>query len=200
MHQWPEIEGHGSQQRRSTPAQNHDLTGVLLVGGSSRRFGSPKALALFDGETLADRAWRLLGVLCEKRIAVGKQSDGLDLPFELVDDCSEVRAPLAGLVAGLRAMRTAVAIVIPVDCPLLRVEDLEMLATACADAAVSQAGPLPGAFRRTALPVLEHRLTTGELALHSALSQLETRVVMLNPGHLVNANTPEDLAEFAEQK
>ena len=34
---------------------------MLLVGGASTRFGSPKALAQFDGESLAARAWRLLG-------------------------------------------------------------------------------------------------------------------------------------------
>ncbi len=35
------------------------FSGVLLVGGASRRFGSPKALAALDGETLADCAWRI---------------------------------------------------------------------------------------------------------------------------------------------
>jgi len=47
------------------------LTGVLLVGGASARFGSPKALALLGGETLAERAWRLLGEACNERIAGG---------------------------------------------------------------------------------------------------------------------------------
>src|SRR5439155_2781517 len=47
------------------------LTGILLVGGASRRLGSPRALASFDGETLATRAWRTLGAACDERIAVG---------------------------------------------------------------------------------------------------------------------------------
>ena len=36
------------------------LTGVLLVGGASERFGSPKALARFRGETLAEHGRQLL--------------------------------------------------------------------------------------------------------------------------------------------
>ena len=56
---------------------NRPLTGVLLVGGASRRFGSPKALALYQGETLAVRAWRVLGEAFGERIAVGKEEDAL---------------------------------------------------------------------------------------------------------------------------
>ena len=55
------------------------LTGILLVGGASSRFGSPKALARFEVETLGECAWRLLGEVCDERIAVGR-SDGLPFP------------------------------------------------------------------------------------------------------------------------
>ena len=33
----------------------------MLLGGASTRFGSPKALAVLEGETLAERAWRIVG-------------------------------------------------------------------------------------------------------------------------------------------
>ena len=57
---------------------------MLLVGGASTRFGSPKALARIGEETLAERAWRILGEACEERIAVGKHE--YELPFDLLDD------------------------------------------------------------------------------------------------------------------
>ncbi len=91
------------------------LTGILLVGGASTRFGSPKALAQLDGETLAQRAWRILGEVCDERLAVGKTADALPLPFALVDDGTDVRAPIAGLVAGLLAAANDVSVVLPVD-------------------------------------------------------------------------------------
>jgi molybdopterin-guanine dinucleotide biosynthesis protein A len=84
----------------------HQLTGVLLVGGASRRIGSPKALARFEGET---RAWRVLGDACDERIAVGKAVDELPLPFPMLDDASDVRAPLVGVLAGLREATTTSA-------------------------------------------------------------------------------------------
>src|SRR5262245_27076665 len=151
-----------------------ELTGVLLVGGASRRFGSPKALARFEGETLAERAWRLLGEVCEERLAVGRPAEASGLPFPLLEDASDVRAPLSGLVAGLRAVSNDVSIVLPVDCPLVAVDDLRALAAGCADAAVPQTGPLPGAYRRTALPALERALADGRLAIRAVLEELET--------------------------
>jgi molybdopterin-guanine dinucleotide biosynthesis protein A len=173
------------------------LTGILLVGGSSRRFGSPKALATLDGETLAERAWRTLGQACDERLAVGKVADGLQLPFELLDDGTDTRAPIVGLIAGLRAAGTDVSVALPVDVPAFRPEHLRELAASCSDAAVPATGPLPGAYRRTALPVLERRLEAGELALRDALDELDARVVELDPSALVNVNTPSDLDRLA---
>jgi molybdopterin-guanine dinucleotide biosynthesis protein A len=169
------------------------LTGVLLVGGASTRFGSPKALARLDGETLAARAWRTLGEVCEERLAVGKRADGLALPFELVDDENETRAAIAGIVAGLRAAPTEIAVVLPVDTPLVTPSLLRDLGAACADAAAPRTDPLPAAFRRRALPVLERRLREGRLALHEALDELDTKRIEVDAALLANVNTPDEL-------
>jgi molybdopterin-guanine dinucleotide biosynthesis protein A len=169
------------------------LTGVLLVGGASTRFGSPKALAQFDGETLADRAWRLLGEACDERIAVGKREDGLALPFDLLDDGTAVRAPIAGVVAGLRAARHDLAVVIPVDLPMLTAAALHELAAACRDVAMPPSGPLPGAYRRTALPELERALAEERLALRAAIGDLDVAIVDLDAALLLNVNTPDDV-------
>src|SRR5262249_29340487 len=96
------------------------LTGVLLVGGASSRFGSPKALARVGGETLAERSWRILGEACEHRVAVGKGDE--ELPFPVVPDGVAERAAIHGLVAGLRAAPTDLCVVLPVDMPAMTVE------------------------------------------------------------------------------
>jgi molybdopterin-guanine dinucleotide biosynthesis protein A len=163
------------------------LTGVLLVGGASSRFGSPKALARFEGETLAERGWRILGEACEHRLAVGKGDE--ELPFPVLADGVEERAAIHGLAAGLRAAPTELCVVLPLDVPRMTAEALHALADACRDAAVPQTGPLPGAYRRTALPALER----GELSIRRALVELDVAVVELDPALLANVNTPDDL-------
>jgi molybdopterin-guanine dinucleotide biosynthesis protein A len=171
------------------------VTGVLLVGGASRRFGSPKALALLDGETLAERAWRTLGEACDERLAVGKEADALPLPFPVADDGDELRAAIVGVAAGLRLAPTDLCLVVPVDLPDLTPAVLDALAAAAdgVDAAVSQTGPLPGAYRRSALPVLERRIERGELALRDAVAELDARTVEVDEALLRNVNVPADL-------
>ena len=164
------------------------LTGILLVGGASSRFGSPKALARFGGETLAERAWRLLGDVCDERIAVGR---GEGLPFPLLAD--EGTGPVAAIAVGLRAATHEVAVVVPVDMPLLTADALRLLAGACRDAAVTQAGPLPCAVTRRKLSAFE----TGERRLRATLEALDTVRVELEDGLLANVNEPDDLRRIA---
>jgi molybdopterin-guanine dinucleotide biosynthesis protein A len=163
------------------------LSGILLVGGASRRFGSPKALARFGDSTLAERAWAVLGEACDERIAVGKDADGLALPFPVLDDGSDVRVPLAGVVAGLRAARHEVGVVLPVDCPLVTADVVLALGEAVA---VPQTGPLPGAYERVLLPALEARLAAGEYSLRG----VNTRVVELDERLVIDVDTPAELA------
>jgi molybdopterin-guanine dinucleotide biosynthesis protein A len=168
-----------------------ELTGVLLVGGASTRFGSPKALARYEGETLAERAWRLLGETCDERIAVGKAEHAL--PFDVVTDGTGIRAPIAGVVAGLRVARHELVVVIPVDMPLLTAAALRELADRCLDVAYPQTGPLPGAYRRTVLASLQEALDRGELSLRRAVGGLDAAVVTLEERILLNVNEPADL-------
>ena len=161
-------------------------TGVLLVGGASARFGSPKALARFGGELLAERGWRLLGeAFGDRRLAVGKGD--LDLPFDVVVEPAEPRAPLVGVIAGLRAAATETVVFLPVDCPLITPALLRELAE---QRAVTRTGPLPGAYGKEDLPELERRLAAGDYALRG----VNPRVVDADPRLLANANTPAELS------
>jgi molybdenum cofactor guanylyltransferase len=173
---------------------SRELTGVLLVGGASRRFGSPKALARFNGTTLAERAWSVLGEACSEQLAFGKAGDELALPFPVRDDGCDVRAPIAGVVAGLRAATNDICVFLPVDVPLATPALVRELGEACIEAAVPETGPLPGAYSHRALPVLERRLAGGRLALRDALEEMETVHVALDARLLVNVNAPEELA------
>jgi molybdopterin-guanine dinucleotide biosynthesis protein A len=164
---------------------------VLLVGGASVRYGSPKALVEVDGETLAERGRRVLAEACDEVLVVGKRGE---LPFDVIDDGTETRAPIAGVVAGLRAAAHDVAVFLPVDCPRITPDVLRALGDACRDAAVPQTGPLPGAWAKSALPLLEARLAAGgPLALYRTYDELDVVTVQVDPALVADVDLPEEL-------
>ena len=141
------------------------------------------------GETLAERAWRTLGEACDERIAVGKGD--LSLPFEVLVEPAEPRAPIAGVVAGLRVAAHEVAVFLPVDCPLVTPQLLRELGE---HAAVPQTGPLPGAYGKDDLPELERRLATGNYTLRG----VNLRVREVDVSLLTDVDSPDALSALEE--
>jgi molybdenum cofactor guanylyltransferase len=174
-------------ETQSRPRQG--LTGVLLLGGASTRFGSPKALAQLRGETLAERAWRTLGEACDERIAVGKGD--LALPFDVLVEPADPRAPIAGVVAGLRAAANEIAVFLPVDCPLVTPQLLRELGE---HAAVPQTGPLPGAYGKGDLPELDRRLAARDYTLRG----VNPRVREVDVALLTDVDSPDALSALEE--
>jgi molybdopterin-guanine dinucleotide biosynthesis protein A len=166
------------------------LTGVLLVGGASARFGSPKALALFRGETLAERGHRLLAEVCDEVLVVGKARELPGLPFPVVDDGTEERAPIHGLVAGRRRAAHHTVVALPGDVPQITPDALRALGEA--GAVPSQRVPLPGAYPRSLLPALESRIATGDLSLRG----VNPTTFEIPAALLADADTPAALAEL----
>jgi molybdopterin-guanine dinucleotide biosynthesis protein A len=85
---------------------------------------------------------------------------------------------------------------LPVDCPRVTPELLRRLGEACRDAAVPQTGPLPGAWAKSALPLLEQRLAEGPLALYRTYAELDVVEVQVDPALVADVDTPSDLANL----
>lgn len=74
------------------------ILGAVLAGGKSSRFGSDKALALLDGQTLIARAVNALSSLCDAVVVVGRET----APAPVLPDRPRAgMGPLGGLAAAL---------------------------------------------------------------------------------------------------
>ena len=95
-----------------------------------------------------------------------------------------------GVIAGLRGARHDVAVVLPVDVPLMTPGALRALGEAAA--VPSPLIPLPGAYPRALLPALEARAAAGELSLRG----VNPSTLALPDGLLRDADTPDALLEL----
>ena len=99
------------------------------------------------------------------------------------------------MVAGLRAAPTEIAVFLPVDCPLMTAEALNSLAANCADAdaAATETGPLPGAYARRALPILDNASRKAGSTCARRSSDFDARTIQIDTALLVSVNTERDL-------
>jgi molybdopterin-guanine dinucleotide biosynthesis protein A len=61
---------------------------------------------------------------------------------------------------------------------------------------VTPEGPLPGAWAKSSLTVLERRLREGRLSLLRAYAELDVAFVDIAPAVVADADTPEELARL----
>lgn len=98
-----------------------DVTGIILAGGRSSRFGSNKALADFGGVPLIERVLETLRILFEKNIIITNSPDEyrfLGLPLH--EDIIKGLGPLGGIYSALSAMPTPWGFVTACDMPFIK--------------------------------------------------------------------------------
>ncbi len=192
------------------------ITGLVLAGGRSTRFGADKLVAPLDGIPLVHHAVHALASVSDEVVVVTAPGDDvsrLRLPpgVRTTADPTEGEGPLAGLHAGLMAaVRSDVVVVAGADMPSLRAAVLREMLGALDDAAVDAVAlhdgervrPLPCALRTWAAADVAHSLLhAGRRRLGDVLDALRTAVLdeatwtALDPERatLRDVDTPEDL-------
>ncbi len=150
------------------------VSGIVLAGGASKRFGSDKLEATLEGRTLLGRAIdAVAAVSTEVIVVVAPGDDRLlpdagSVPVRRAEDPETHGGPLVGLLAGLERAREPLAIVAGGDMPTMSVDVLSALVRALAategasDAAVlvrqGMERPLPAVLRNGAATQAARRL------------------------------------------
>ena len=156
--------------------------GVVLAGGQSRRMGRDKALMLYQGERLVDRALRKLGpqvdVLLLNR---SERPENLDPKIQLIHDQFDgFQGPLAGVHAALsylvqKGLADAELFTVPVDGPFIPIDfvtRMQKARTAVAFAnSQGQRHPVFGRWPRTAHSKIHEALSKGERKIDRVAEQ-----------------------------
>lgn len=100
------------------------LTGVVLAGGRSSRFGSDKAMEKIRKETFLEHTVALLRPLCAEVIISGNKEQYAVPGCRLVKDEYEDCGPLGGIHAALKSCRTAYALFLTCDMPFMETAPL----------------------------------------------------------------------------
>lgn len=188
------------------------VAGVLLAAGQGARFGKPKALAEFQGASLADRGARMLrdGGATPVVVVTGAVAVRLapDLADAILAHNPGWRSGMgSSLAVGLRAVPASAgaAVVALVDQPLVGPQAVRRLIAARRDGAGVAVAAYRGVARNPVLLAREHWAEVIELAVGDvgarpflrAHPELVTLVECGDTGDPADADTPADVAALA---
>ncbi|MFS0690124.1 molybdenum cofactor guanylyltransferase [Sporosarcina sp. 179-K 8C2 HS] len=183
--------------------------GIVLAGGLSSRFGSPKAFAEWEGRFFYEWSLAALSPYCGKIVIVTRP--------ELVDRFPEGmlvttdvepfagQGPIAGILSGMEKMRAERYIVLPCDMPFMTADVIGRLLD-CHRSGVTAVvldgkyHPLVSVWDAAALPDLQEALKNGKRRVMDVQEKhgvrwIEGELLTEDDAHRIfmNANTPDIL-------
>jgi len=162
-----------------------DITGVILAGGKSSRFGSNKALAMVDRKPLVQHVADLMsGLFPECLLVTNTPAEYEFLSLAMTHDRYRDSGPLAGIHAALLKISTSRAFIVACDMPNLSPELIHYLCSINEqeyDVIIPwlEKGqePLFGIYHKKSLAIIESFLQQKDCKIIRALEDLQVRRV-----------------------
>jgi len=174
-------------------------TAFILIGGESKRFGSPKWAATIDGQRMIDRTWELCDIF-ENRFVIGKQKPE-SISYPIISDELEIQTPINGIYSALNHSDSDWNLMISCDLPLMTkniIYKLWKTTDKNSDAIVPFVSGYVQAtcafYHKRILPQIPQQIENGDLSLQGLLNCINTETVNmnLNENEFTNMNTPDD--------
>ena len=187
------------------------MRGLVLAGGKSSRFGSDKALALFEGRSFLERAVSLLFSAGLKPVIVTRR--GADYTFlnaPVIYDQLPEKGPLGGIYTAMTVFKQTPFLILTCDMPalthgvlsdLLSAHEARAQVTLCASPGLGPQ-PFPGIYEPSLLGTIKERILRDDLSMHGLLQAVPARKVLAwegDPAVFCNVNHKEDLAARASE-
>jgi len=186
----------------------HDVTGVILAGGASRRMGQNKALLPFQGTHLIQSVHNQLARLFDNVFIVTNSPELYRfLPCPKVSDLIRGGAgSLVGIHSALFHSTTPYVFIAACDMPYLQAHLILHIVSEREDfdivVPVSSFGPEPlhAIYRKTVFDVIDTALKKGQKKIISIFDQLRVKIIPQNEIARIdpkfqsfrNINTPEE--------
>ena len=187
------------------------VTGVILVGGKSSRFGSNKALAEMEGIKLIDRAALTMGRIFSNIILSSNTPDEysyLNLPVykDLIKDLG----PIGGIYTALKSIHNNAAFFVACDMPFLNEKLIRHMVDASAgyDVVVPRMDwkieALHSLYTKKCIPFIEESISLNDYKTMNIFKKVNTRYIeeeelkKYDPKleSFININRPHELIEL----
>ncbi len=161
------------------------VTGVILAGGKSSRFGSNKAFADVNGRQLIQRVIGVMRAVFEELILITNdpgEYSSLGIPMHA--DIIKGLGPLGGIYTGIENMTGRSGFFVACDMPFLNeglIRHIAEMNGSGYDAVIPKIGwkmePLHALYSKTCIPAIRGLIDTGECMINKFYQAIRTRFI-----------------------
>ena len=157
----------------------------ILAGGRSSRLGFDKTKIKISGVSIIDMIDKNIGTLFNERFIVVKKKDKIITDrFKIVEDISDVAAPIIGIITALQSSSSDKNFICACDMPFIKRELVEYLLDFDGYDAIcpyyyNHYEPLCCVYNKTFLEIAEYYFKNGEFSLHKILENTNVKKVDL---------------------
>ena len=183
------------------------ISGIVIAGGKSLRMGTDKSSLVFQNQSFLNRAISLLQNFTDD-IIVSTNDKIKAINYKTIPDAIHNTGPISGLYTCLSHIKYDIALIIPVDMPLLTTEVLTyLLKQADFSKKVNifrtndRLQMLTGLYHKDLVPVLKQQIDTGDFKLRNLLKKTSHHIIDAGDfsSQFVNINTPESLQKIQQK-
>jgi molybdopterin-guanine dinucleotide biosynthesis protein A len=175
------------------------VTGLILAGGKSRRFGTDKAYHLIAAKPMIEVVFTAMAEVVDPIwISVQDATKRYPISIPHIPDVYPGCGPLGGVHAGLKAARTPWVLVVACDMPHVTPEVIRAIIectteefdviVACDDN--GRRHPVCACYSTSIVSIIEEHLEADSYAMMALLEKLKVREVAVADSALQNINSP----------
>jgi molybdopterin-guanine dinucleotide biosynthesis protein A len=197
-----------SAQSNHIPSDREEITGVILAGGKSSRYGTNKAFVEINGTRLIERVIRVMDSIFQRIILITntpREYAYLELP--MFGDLIGGLGPLGGIYTGLEALSDQAGFFVACDMPFLNPALIRHLIRVRDDfdAVVPRIDwkiePLHALYAKRCLPLVKESISAGEYQAREFYQKIRLKYVEADEirtfdpelRSFFNVNRPEEL-------
>ncbi|HHO75655.1 MAG TPA: molybdenum cofactor guanylyltransferase [Deltaproteobacteria bacterium] len=188
------------------------MTGIVLIGGRSTRFGRDKVVAPVGDKLLIEHVIEVIEPLFEDILLIGHKRDDLR-GFNIIEDLRPGCGPLGGIYTALSTVKTRQIFVFAADMPNLNEQFISHMISISDDHDIvipvwSQGRePLHAIYHKRILPVVKALLDEDLFKIFNLLNRVDTSTITeevirefgLPEKMFANINTLHDIKHMVRQ-
>ena len=162
------------------------LTGIVLCGGKSCRFGEDKGLCTLGGQLMIEYPLKTLTKLCDEIIISSNDERYSDLGYPVISDEIKNIGPLGGIYTALKHARNKDTMIVSCDMPFVTVELLRYIYDNSKNTMIASAfvkgyvEPLCSYFNTGTINYIEDMIAKGDYKLAHLLDKVDFKKININ--------------------